>query len=128
LTLEADVQNQIQMELSHGNCRLFRINSGSFWGGKVIAHDGKRLLLENPTKVMGAKAGTSDLLGVVSVFITPQMVGQTFGRFVAIEVKKPGEKPKPHQEQFLAIMRSLGALAGSAQSVAEAVAIIEMDR
>jgi hypothetical protein len=67
-------------------------------------------------------------MGVVPVFVTPAMVGQTIGRAAFIEVKTPTGRIRPEQEQFLMMMRARGAKAGVARSPAEAVAIIEMDR
>jgi hypothetical protein len=47
------------------------------------------------------------------------------GRALYIEVKLPGEKPRPDQQKFLNAMRNTGALAGCAHSVEEALKIIE---
>lgn len=46
-----------------------------------------------------AKAGVSDILACVK------------GRFVAIEVKKPGEKPTDLQENFINAINSIGGFA-----------------
>ena len=46
------------------------------------------------------------------------------GRAFYIEVKMPGEEPRPDQKQFLAAMARTGALAGVAHSVEEAVQIV----
>lgn len=56
-------------------------------------------------------AGVSDILGVL-----PQRVRLAdgregiFGNFLAIEVKRPGEKLRPDQEAFLADIRALGGI------------------
>ena len=47
------------------------------------------------------------------------------GRAFYIEVKLPGEHPRPDQEKFLRAMRNTGALAGCAHSVEEALRIID---
>ena len=120
---ESTIQNQIMIELSkHGNYVL-RVNSGTFWGGEIISHSGDMLLLKHPTRVMGAPAGTSDVIGCRTVVITPEMVGKTFAQFCALEIKRPGEAPKKHQERYLALMRSRGAVAGAATSPQEALAL-----
>ena len=46
------------------------------------------------------------------------------GRAIYIEVKLPGEKPRPDQQQFLDSMRNTGAISGCAHSVEEALEIV----
>ena len=46
------------------------------------------------------------------------------GRAFYVEVKLPGEQPRPDQRKFLDAMRDTGALAGVAHSVEEALAIV----
>lgn len=46
------------------------------------------------------------------------------GRAIYIEVKLPGEKPRPDQQKFLTAMRNTGAIAGCAHSVEEALHIV----
>lgn len=46
------------------------------------------------------------------------------GRALYIEVKLPGEHPRPDQQKFLDAMAATGALAGVAHSVEEALAIV----
>lgn len=118
---EISIQNEIQIALSRAGHYNLRVNSGQFWGGEILSHDGQMLLLKHPTKIAGAPAGTSDIIGCVSVVITPDMVGQTFARFAVCEVKRPGQRPEKHQERYLALMRSRGAIAGWATSAEDAV-------
>ena len=59
----------------------------------------------------GIPAGFPDLLGLEPVS----------GRAVFIEVKRPGGKPAPHQAMFLALLRSMGAVAFCADSVDSAL-------
>lgn len=46
------------------------------------------------------------------------------GRALYIEVKLPGEHPRPDQQKFLDAMTATGALAGVAHSVEEALEIV----
>lgn len=46
------------------------------------------------------------------------------GKALYIEVKNPGEHPRPEQQRFLDAMNRHGALAGCAHSVEEALAIV----
>lgn len=125
---ESGIQNKMLIDMSKNGLYGLRINSGEFWGGKFVSMKttNKRtfLVLENPTKVQGAPAGTSDIIGCKSVFITPQMVGTTLAVFFAVEVKCPGKKPEPHQENYLAVMRCRGAIAGSARSSEEMLSLL----
>ena len=47
------------------------------------------------------------------------------GRALYIEVKLPGEHPRPDQEKFLTAMRNTGALSGCAHSIEEALSIVQ---
>ena len=64
--------------------------------------------------------GVSDILGIL-----PQTVRldggdeETFGNFLAIEVKKPGEKPRPDQQAFLQDIRAAGGIALCVHSLDE---------
>lgn len=55
--------------------------------------------------------GVSDILGIL-----PQRVRladgseETFGNLLAVEVKKPGEKPRGDQEEFLQDIRAQGGI------------------
>jgi hypothetical protein len=69
--------------------------------------------------------GGSDLIGLRTITITPQMVGQRIGQFVALEVKRPGQRPTEQQEQFMAMVHDRGGLAGVATSVEQAQAMLE---
>lgn len=107
---EHDIQNSIRIELGKHGIYTERMNAGSFWSGKTVAHDGKHLVLSDPTRIMGAVAGTSDLIGFRSVKITPDMVGTTVAQFIAIEVKKPGERPRKNQLDYLAMVNKRGGV------------------
>lgn len=52
--------------------------------------------------------GVADILGVLDR-----------GRFLAVEVKRPGGKTSPHQEEFLERVSSLGGVALCVSSVEE---------
>lgn len=79
---EAPVVKNTMLKASKLGLRLFRNNRGMF---KTL--DGKRRVRA------GLEAeGASDLIGIKAVTITPEMVGKTFGVFLAVEVKKPSWK------------------------------------
>lgn len=49
----------------------------------------------------GLGRGTADLVGYQKVTITPDMVGQTFARFLAVEIKREGGRIQKGQAEFL---------------------------
>lgn len=55
---------------------------------------------------MGAH-GIPDRVGCVPVTITPEMVGQTFGLFVAVEAKRPGRRGEKNAGATGAQMQNL---------------------
>jgi hypothetical protein len=55
--------------------------------------------------------GVSDILGILPRTVPLESSGQmTFGVFLAIEVKKLGEKPRANQEAFLQDIRDQGGV------------------
>ena len=60
--------------------------------------------------------GASDLLGWATV--------DGVARFVAIEVKVPGQKPRKDQTHFLQAVQAAGGIAACVTSVDEALAIL----
>lgn len=122
---EQSIQAETMVSLSQHGHYCLRVNSGEFWGGKMIGHDGLHVMLEHPTRIHGAPPGTSDLIGCITRTITPEMVGRRIAQLFCIEMKRPGDKPEKHQERYLAMMRSRGALAGVATSADSALKILE---
>jgi hypothetical protein len=78
----------------------WRQNQGAITG----SYKGKRRFLR-----FTSVDGVSDILGV----LRPQ------GQLLALEVKRPGKKPTPEQEAFLATVRDHGGIGAYVQSVAE---------
>ena len=99
---ETKLQNQIIVALCKNGCVARNHTVGQFftkYGGTVnIGHHGE-------SDIMGHRC--SD------------------GRALYIEVKLPGEHPRPDQEQFLRAMAATGAIAGCAHSVEEALSIVK---
>ena len=59
--------------------------------------------------------GSADLIGIV----------MPLGKFLALEVKRPGEKPSEAQAHWLALVRKAGGIAGVVTSVEEAISLVE---
>ena len=104
---ETDILNLIRLALSEKGIINFRNNVGALKdiNGRLVKY--------------GLCTGSSDIIAIRPVVITPEMVGSAIGQFVAIEVKQQGEKPNDAQERFLEIIRKHGGLAGVARSVEE---------
>lgn len=58
--------------------------------------------LANDSKAMNQAVKSADLIGIRPVTITPDMVGQTIGQFVSIEVKAEGWRPQPNDQHEIA--------------------------
>lgn len=86
---EAPVVKKVMLKASKLGSRLLRNNRGLF---KTL--DGRRKIRA------GLEAeGASDLIGIHTVTITPDMVGDKVGIFMAVEVKKPSwVKPSSQTE------------------------------
>jgi hypothetical protein len=69
----------------------------------------------------GLCRGASDLIGIRSLVITPDLVGTTVGQFAAVEVKSRTGRLSREQALFLNLVRSKGGLAFHARSVEEAL-------
>ena len=69
--------------------------------------------VDNRNLHTGLGLGTSDLICVAPG-----------GRFLAIEVKRPGGKPNENQKRFLAAVRHFGGVSGIATNAEEALALV----
>lgn len=103
---EKDLVNYLKGEWGHQSWCACYINRT----GCAIYEDGRRVHHGL------TKKGSSDVIINGSVLITPEMVGKTIGRFGALELKKPGEKPTETQYDFLDVTRKHGGHAGWADS------------
>lgn len=110
---ELAIQNAIRLEHGAGPARLWRNNTGALKDatGRLVRY--------------GLCPGSSDLIGLRSVTITPDMVGQTLGVFVAIEVKDQG-RLTDQQRAFLTLVTQAGGLAGVARSPEDARTILRL--
>ena len=104
---ELDIQTRIRNTL--GKCEdlaLWRNNTG-----QLLDSRGRPV-------TFGLAVGSADLIGILA----------PTGRFVALEIKQPRQKAKPHQDQWLAVVRSLGGFAAVVTSEEEALRAIERAR
>ena len=98
---ETVLMRKIMVALSRAGHFVLRTNAGVYYDTQ-----GNRVTIGFP--------GLSDLVGCTAE-----------GRFFALEIKMPGEKPRQNQIDFLESMKRYGAIAGWCCSVEEALKIIE---
>ncbi len=111
---ETNLQAQIWKAASQSpDVRLFRNNVGT-----CTTADGRFVRF-------GLCPGSSDLIGLKSVTVTPDMVGKTIALFVAVEVKTPRGRVTDEQQRFLDFVQRSGGCAGVARSVEDVEKILE---
>lgn len=111
---ETTIQQQIRLALgTRSDLRLFRNNTGTLPDPRT----------GRPVQ-FGLARGSADLIGLRTVTITPDMVGQQVAVFTSIEVKTPKGRPTAEQQNWLNMVRSLGGIAGIARSVRDANEIL----
>jgi hypothetical protein len=122
---------EIQAELSNGDVRLFRNNTGQGWQGIQQAFSlgapmrGRTITLEHARVIQfGLAEGSGDLIGFKCVTVTPDMVGQKVAVFVSIECKTGAGRMRKGQAAWLAMVRYFGGIADVARSRADAVFIL----
>jgi hypothetical protein len=124
---EGNLTKKILLELArkYPNLRLFRNNTGTGWQGKIIKHTPSQLILENPRPLRaGLIKGSSDLIGLQSIEITPEMVGQKFAVFTALEVKTQKGKASPEQINFIEFVKKFGGNSGVIRETQDAIKIL----
>ena len=113
---EQRIQQEIRLALGSGPVRLWRNNTGT-----LPDRQGR------PVR-FGLCKGSSDLIGLRSITIGPEHVGQTLAVFAAVEVKAQTGRTTPDQQAFIATVAAMGGLAGVARSVEDAAQILQIDR
>lgn len=103
--LERDIQRDVLAWLRAVGVVVIRVNSGAAPG-----QGGRRYVRFTDTP------GVSDLIGLL-----PD------GLFLAIELKRPGERPTEHQRKFLDAVSGSGGLAFVAHSVADVEAALRAE-
>jgi hypothetical protein len=114
LLKESEIQQRIRIVLNKAGAltRVWRNNVGQYKKGNAYIK-------------YGLCVGSADLVGVEKVVITPEMVGQTIGRFLAVEVKTPSGRLSPEQKAWLETIRSYGGRAVVFRSKDDAVTFLE---
>jgi len=105
---EHEIQQRIRLACGRGAVRLWRNNTGA-----LVDQQGRFMRF-------GLCKGSSDLIGLRSLEITPELVGQRLAQFVALEVKTAQGVLSQEQRAFLRLVKDLGGVAAVCRSVVEA--------
>jgi len=108
--LENNLKNEVDRDLTSWQ-RLWRINSGMAWAGKIISHVGGVLKLVGAHPFFGAPKGFPDMIGFDSIIISSEMVGKRAAVFVGSELKAtPKDKLKKDQVNFKNLLIKMGGI------------------
>lgn len=119
---ETDIQRRIQLAITSEHARAWRNNVGEAWLGKNFTVRKGKLVEGQAYRIRyGLAPGSSDLIGLQSVLITPEMVGRRVAIFAAIEVKSERGAPSDEQSKFLDVVMELGGIACIARSPQDAL-------
>ena len=109
---EHEIQQRIRLGCGRGPVRLWRNNTGA-----LVDQQGRFVRF-------GLCKGSSDLIGLRSLEITPELLGRRIAQFVALEVKTPHGTVSPEQRAFLRLVEQLGGMAAVCRSVDEAEQVL----
>lgn len=116
---EADIQRRIRLAIG-------REPDSVVWRNNVGV---AQFFHENIQRVeYGLCAGSSDLIGLTSLVVTPAMVGRTLGRFVALEIKRSSGTLGEQQRLFRDLVNRLGGHAETVRGEIEAIAALKKAR
>lgn len=124
---ETNLSNEIRLALgSHTTVRLFRNNVAMAWTGSKVFHhpDGSVTIKDARPLHAGLCKGSADLVGWHTMPVTRELIGSTVAVFTSIEVKKPGGRVSPDQQNWKDQVERCGGISGICRSVAEAEKVI----
>ena len=114
-----------QIAATRKNWRLFVNIVASAWAGRLVreyrSSAGHMVELAAARHITaGLGPGSFDLIGWIPTVITPDMVGKTIARFVAVDAKTAGYKRlSPEQLIFARNVKGAGGFAGVAMRIEE---------
>lgn len=117
---ESAVTSHIKLAAAQNGCELWRNNSGGFFD-----ESGRFVRFGLGSFTPNQHCASSDYIGIRPVLITPEMIGQVLGVFLAVEIKaenwsyRLNDKHTADQQRFIDIVNRAGGFAGFARSVDE---------
>ena len=126
--LESAVQQRVRLELARAGALVWRNNVGACEDrtGRIIRYG-----LCNESAQMNRSLASSDLIGVMPMTITPDMVGKTIGVFTAVECKHSdwhltsGDQRAQAQKRFIDLVRSVGGIGGFVSDPAQVAGLLD---
>jgi hypothetical protein len=124
------LMNRVLIALSAAGLTVWRNNTAVGWAGKSLslrpgeiyrARGGERVVFNARPVRAGLCEGSSDIVGIEAVTITPDMVGRTVAIFHAWEVKDGSGRLSAPQRRFLEHVEDRGGVAAVVRSVDEAL-------
>jgi hypothetical protein len=109
---EHEIQQRIRLACGRGAVRLWRNNTGA-----LVDQQGRFVRF-------GLCKGSSDLIGLRALEITPELVGQRLAQFVALEIKTSSGTVSQEQQAFLRLVQELGGVAAVCRSIEQAQAVL----
>lgn len=107
---ERELINKFMIEYSKEGHRLWRNNVGQGWVGKTIRR-GNSVIINNPRPLhAGLVKGSSDIIGLTKIKITPDMVGKEIAVFTALELKTSSTRTTKEQKSFINIVNMSGGI------------------
>ena len=106
--LERAVIARVLREMDPARDRLFRINAGMGWTGRIAKRTGRALVLADPRPLHAAPEGWPDLFGWRSHTVTEADVGRVLAVARGVEVKAGGGTPEQAQARFREVLLSMG--------------------
>ncbi len=130
---DSDLKKIATLDGLNNECNLMINARGNLYTGKhyknipswLIASIKKEiksrfLILINPGRIeTGLMAGASDQVGITTITITEDMVGQAIGVFTAIESKSLKDRWQPYQREFLQMVADAGGIAAEHREIIE---------
>jgi hypothetical protein len=125
--LESAVQTHTRLELARAGALVWRNNVGACEdkSGRIIRYG-----LCNESAQMNRALKSSDLVGVMPVVVTPDMVGKTVGLFLAVECKQsdwhmtPSDQRAAAQLRYIELVRSVGGIGGFITDPAQVAGLV----
>jgi len=123
---ETPLLSKIMLSLGgRTDVRIFRNNVGNAFVGNVFQESQRCVTLIDYRRIkFGLEVGSSDLIGLKSITITPDMVGRKVAVFLSPEIKVPGKNPTPHQRDWQDMVLNFGGIAGTARSIEDAQRLV----
>lgn len=108
------------------NVRIFRNNTGKAYQANKVLRVGNTITLTDYRVVeAGLCVGSSDLIGLTMITITPDMIGKQVAVFTAIEGKTNRGVASEAQNNFINMVNNFGGIAGVARGEQQAVELIK---